>query len=89
MEVILGTVCIVLLGVIILDNTNQYYREAQWRKERAGLLDRIMARSYEEYAEVGIKQQEAVSKAEKKLNVISVKELRDQMEREASEGIAI
>jgi hypothetical protein len=48
-----------------------------------------MARSYEEYAGVEVKQQEAMTKAEKKMKVVSVKELRDEMDREASEGIAI
>jgi len=77
------------VGMVVVFVVCILWLNREWGMERQQLLDRIMARSYEEYAGVEVKQQEAMTKAEKKMKVVSVKELRDEMDREASEGIVI
>lgn len=88
-EIILATVCVTLLGVIILDNVNQYYQEKRWREERAELLDRLMARDYDQYAHITIEKAQAEGDGKRKMEVVSVEDLEKKLEERQETGVAI
>lgn len=58
--------------VAVVYEAGRYLERRDWRAERSTLMDRIMARNYEEYAEIAIRQTEA----QEPVRVVSLDELK-------------
>lgn len=63
---------------------NHIWSARQWDKERSGLLDRIMSRDYEQYADMNIK----VGTSKAPTQVVAVDELVRKLE-EREQGVSV
>lgn len=79
--IIVGIWGLVIIGSLILAHAIE---RREWQADRKDMLNRIMARTYQEYSEGQVK-----SEAKKPMRVISLDELRSELEEEKPDRLGM